>query len=237
MGIEHEKIHLETTSCLIRQLPLRCLKTTELGASLFINRELSTSRTLEDALKITNTWVEVPATEVKIGRVHTGFQKRKEHAVPYYGWDNEFGTHTAKVEGFKVSDKLISNAQFYEFALDNGYESKELWSEEGWRWSSGTKSKWPKFWVNRSENQTLEASNFTLRLTLSETETLPWDFPVEINCFEANAYCRWLSRKMGKAIRLPTEDEYYSTLKHIKYDHKKDSSNIGLVHASPSPVD
>lgn len=26
MGIEHEKIHLETTSCLIRQLPLSCIK-------------------------------------------------------------------------------------------------------------------------------------------------------------------------------------------------------------------
>jgi len=26
MGIEHEKIHLETTSCLIRQLPLKVLK-------------------------------------------------------------------------------------------------------------------------------------------------------------------------------------------------------------------
>lgn len=27
MGIEHEKIHLETTSCLIRQLPLKVLNT------------------------------------------------------------------------------------------------------------------------------------------------------------------------------------------------------------------
>ena len=39
MGIEHEKIHLETTSCLIRQLPLKCLKTTELAPSLFIKRQ------------------------------------------------------------------------------------------------------------------------------------------------------------------------------------------------------
>ena len=26
MGIEHEKIHLETTTCLVRQLPLRVIK-------------------------------------------------------------------------------------------------------------------------------------------------------------------------------------------------------------------
>ena len=35
MGIEHEKIHLETTSCLIRQLPLKVLSNTELAATLF----------------------------------------------------------------------------------------------------------------------------------------------------------------------------------------------------------
>jgi formylglycine-generating enzyme required for sulfatase activity len=132
--------------------------------------------------------------------------------LPYYGWDNEFGTHSAQVKGFKISDKLISNAQFLEFVLDHGYENKDLWSEEGWRWASGSKSRWPKFWVNRSETQNIEPSNFTLRLTLSETESLPWDFPVEINCFEASAYCRWLSRKHSKAIRLPTEDEFYATL-------------------------
>jgi hypothetical protein len=74
-------------------------------------------------------------------------------------------------------------------------------------------------------------------LTLSETESLPWDFPVEINCFEAYAYCRWLSRKVGKAIRLPTEDEFYATLKHIEFDNKKIPTNVGLAYSSPTPVD
>ena len=157
--------------------------------------------------------------------------------MPYYGWDNEFGTHSAKVQAFKLSEKLVSNALFYEFVVERGYENKEFWSEEGWRWASGTKSRWPKFWVNRSENHTLEPSNFTLRLTLSETENLPWDFPVELNCFEAYAYCRWLSRKAGKAIRLPTEDEFYATLKHIGFENKKYPTNLGLSYSSPTPVD
>jgi formylglycine-generating enzyme required for sulfatase activity len=74
-------------------------------------------------------------------------------------------------------------------------------------------------------------------LTLSETESLPWDFPVEINCFEAYAYCRWLSKKQGKAIRLPTEDEFYATLKHIEFNYKNDITNLGVSHASPTPVD
>lgn len=39
MGIEHEKIHLETTTCLIRQLPLRTI-VTQNEKSIFFTRQL-----------------------------------------------------------------------------------------------------------------------------------------------------------------------------------------------------
>jgi formylglycine-generating enzyme required for sulfatase activity len=60
------------------------------------------------------------------------------------------------------------------------------------------------------ENQPPE---FVLRLTLSLTESMPWDWPAEVNCLEANAYCRWLTKTTGITTRLPTEDEYYLMLK------------------------
>lgn len=50
----------------------------------------------------------IPENQVTIGRSHTGFSKSGEPA--YYGWDNEFGTHTAIVKEHQVSDKLVSNA-------------------------------------------------------------------------------------------------------------------------------
>ena len=56
---------------------------------------------------------------------------------------------------------------------------------------------------------------------ISVTDEMPWDWPVEVNCFEAHAYCRWLTKKTGKATRLPTEDEYYAMLKFINFDHQK----------------
>jgi formylglycine-generating enzyme required for sulfatase activity len=95
--------------------------------------------------------VSIPTTDIKIGRVHSGFSNREDDAVPYYGWDNEFGHHSAKVQGFRVSEKLISNAEFFNFVLDQGYTREEFWSQEGWKWVSFTKSTYPKFWVNRSE--------------------------------------------------------------------------------------
>ena len=47
MGIEHEKIHLETTSCLIRQLPLKFIKPNY--KSIFFQRELKAGKSLEQA--------------------------------------------------------------------------------------------------------------------------------------------------------------------------------------------
>lgn len=78
---------------------------------------------------------------------------------------------------------------------EKGYEREEYWSKEGWKWACGTKSKYPKFWVDRSQGSSSieQPSNFTLRLMLNETETMPWDIPAEVNNFEASAYCRWLS--------------------------------------------
>lgn len=35
---------------------------------------------------------------------------------------------------------------------------------------------------------------------------MPWDWPVEVNNLEAEAFCNWKSKKIGKNIRLPTED-------------------------------
>lgn len=129
-----------------------------------------------------------------------------------------------------MSDKLVSNAQFLSFVRDGGYEKQEYWSSEGWNWATGQIEKFPKFWIKK------EKDDFALRLTFSEMKDLPWDWPVEINCLEASAYCRWLSAKLGQAVRLPTEDEYYSMLKYAGYDETT-AFNIGARYTSPTPVD
>jgi formylglycine-generating enzyme required for sulfatase activity len=63
--------------------------------------------------------------------------RRGDSKPAVYGWDNEFGAHSAKVDQHKVSDRLVTNADFLQFVLDRGYEKKELWSAEGWNWASG----------------------------------------------------------------------------------------------------
>lgn len=36
-----------------------------------------------------------------------------------------------RVPEFEVSKYLVSNREFFEFVKDNGYQRKELWTEEG----------------------------------------------------------------------------------------------------------
>jgi formylglycine-generating enzyme required for sulfatase activity len=55
--------------------------------------------------------------------------KPRDHVL--YGWDNEYGQQCATVHPFRVSKYLVSNAEFHEFVCDDGYTTREHWSEEG----------------------------------------------------------------------------------------------------------
>jgi hypothetical protein len=102
MGMEHARIHLETSSVIIRQLPTKYLSPDPLWAPC------STK-----GLAPENSLVPIPPGTVSLG-------KTKEH--PLYGWDNEYGSLTATTEEFHVSKYLVSNKEFLGFVEDKGYE-------------------------------------------------------------------------------------------------------------------
>jgi len=81
MGIEHERIHLETSSVLIRQLPIDQVQQLPFWDICPEAGEAPVNELLE----------------VAGGRVRLG--KSREH--PLYGWDNEYGVHEATVAPFK----------------------------------------------------------------------------------------------------------------------------------------
>ncbi len=180
MGIEHERIHLETSSVLIRQLPIDQV------------RRLDFWEICRDwAEPPENVLLPVPGAKVLLG---------KEAGNPLYGWDNEYGRNEAEVRGFAASKYLVSNREFLGFVEDGGYREPEWWTEEGWNWKSFKEAEHPLFWVPR-------ANGWGLR-TMLEVIDLPWNWPVEVNYLEAKAFCNWLAAKSGKPIRLPTEDEW-----------------------------
>ncbi|HJV33869.1 5-histidylcysteine sulfoxide synthase [Geomonas sp.] len=214
MGIEHERIHLETSSVLIRQLPLDKVRRHELWE---ICREAGEAPV--------NELIQVPGGKVVLG---------KDDSHPLYGWDNEYGHHEATVETFAASKYLVSNREFLEFVQDGGYREQKWWTEEGWNWRNFKQADFPLFWVRREEGWGLR--------TMLEVIDLPWNWPVEVNYLEAKAFCNWKAAKSGKPIRLPSEDEW-NRLRDLAaipdpQGWDKAPGNINLEYwASSCPVD
>jgi len=181
MGIEHERIHLETSSVLIRQLPLD-----QVQQLPFWNV------CPESGEPPVNELLPVAGGKVLLG-------KAKDH--PLYGWDNEYGFHEAEVAGFKAGKCLVSNREFLEFVESGCYRDRQWWSEEGWHWRQFKQAEHPLFWIKAGDNWKLR--------TMASEITLPWNWPVEVNQLEAKAFCNWKSAQTGKPVRLPTEDEWH----------------------------
>jgi putative 4-mercaptohistidine N1-methyltranferase len=123
------------------------------------------------------------------------------------------------------------------FIDDGGYRDESLWTEEGRGWLHYTRAEHPRFWVRR------EGTYFQRNL-LNEMP-LPRDWPVEVNCLEAQAYCAWLARKTGENVQLPTEAHWYALRQTLPAALAADQpfwktapGNINLEHgASSTPVD
>lgn len=211
MGIEHERIHLETSSVLIRQHELDNVRP---QAEWLPIRE--TGEAPENSL------MTVPAGTVDIG---------KSHDDVYYGWDNEYGEHHAAVNEFKASQYLVSNQEYLAFVEDGGYEESQYWTEEGQAWRQFSQAKHPTFWRWRNR--------WHLRLMTEEIE-MPWDWPVEVNYHEAKAFCNWKKEQTGQPIRLPTEDEWYRLCSEAgvnEISERPANANLHLDHgASSCPV-
>lgn len=213
MGIEHERIHLETSSVLIRQLPLELLT-----PGLFGERCPTAGEAPANEL------IAVEGSIMKLG-------KPADH--PLYGWDNEYGNYEEEVANFAAAKFLTSNGEYLSFMEEGGYLTQEYWTEEGWKWRNFKQAEMPLFWRK-------DETGYRLRLVAEEIE-MPWNWPVEVNYLEAKAFCNWKSGKTGKDYRLPTEAEWHrlhqiAGLNDVT-DWDKAPGNINLEHfTSPCPV-
>lgn len=211
MGIEHERIHLETSSVLIRQLPIEAV----------VSSELFPICPQQDTDAPENTLLEVSAGEVLINH---------QDPAEYYGWDNEYGEHRAFVDTFKASKYLVSNAEFLTFVEAGGYETAEFWDDEGDRWREYSPVKHPSFWVEKQDGWALRC--------MTEEIPMPWSWPAEVNFLEAAAFCRWKSKMTGKPIRLPSEDEWLRLRDFSGALAYQEQANWNLQkYASSTPVD
>ncbi|MBE9067410.1 5-histidylcysteine sulfoxide synthase [Leptolyngbya cf. ectocarpi LEGE 11479] len=205
MGMEHNRVHFETSSVLLRQFPTKHLKRPKDWQYAETN-----NKTLE------NKMIAVSGGVASLG---------KPHNDSTYGWDSEYGHRTVDVQPFMASQYLVTNADFLQFVQENGYENPEFWDEESWQWKTDYEVKHPRFWIPQSQSA---KGTYRYRTLFDEIE-LPFDWPVEVNHYEAAAYCRW----QGERTRLMTEAEW--TLVAAECEDEQ-TLNLGLKFGSPSPV-
>lgn len=213
MGIEHERIHLETSSVLIRQHALQYVRP---------HPAWQPCRKCGDAPM--NDMVDIPAGTVQLG---------KGADDPTYGWDNEYGCHEAEIQPFQASRYLVSNREYLGFVEAGGYDNDSWWEEEGRSWKNYTQAQHPTFWLR-------DGGAWKFRL-MTEEVAMPWDWPAEVNYHEAKAFCNWKKAETGTPVRLPTEDEWYRLYDMAALDEvpraNPANANLHLDHyASSCPV-
>ena len=212
MGIEHERIHLETSTVLIRQHALNFVQTLT---------NWSPCQNI-DVIAPVNSFVDIPALDIQLNKT-----------AEYYGWDNEYGQFNAHCPAFQASKYLTSNAEFLLFVEAGGYQHDQYWQEEGLAWKQYIKSEHPIFWLK-------DGHSWHLRLMTQEV-SMPWSWPVEVNYHEAKAYCNWQSEQTGKQVRMPTEHEWVSIYEYAGLSDESvansNNANLHLDHfASTCPV-
>jgi 5-histidylcysteine sulfoxide synthase len=218
MAIEHQYIHIETSSMLIRQLPVEQLQCPE-----------SWQYAPTNGYTTANEMIEVTGGTVRLG---------KPQDSNIYGWDIEYGDRIVNVATFQASKYLITNAEFLDFVKDGGYENQDYWHEQSWAWKVQHDIKHPKFWIPLDQNVGALHQHFEYKYRAMFDEiVMPFDFPVEVNHYEAIAYCRW----KGNHTRLMSEAEWYlatygSSEIAQAADSQAENYNLNLKFASPSPV-
>jgi 5-histidylcysteine sulfoxide synthase len=135
MGIEHQRIHIETSSMLIRQLSVERVK-----------RPQNWKYAPFNGYTPENEMLEVAGGVVKLGKAFDD---------PTYGWDIDYGSRTVEVAPFLASKYLITNAEFLYFIKAGGYENQDYWDAESWDWKTQYNIQCPKFWLHENGSQSL----------------------------------------------------------------------------------
>ena len=219
MGCEHERIHIETSSVIMRMLPLQ-----------YLTEKEGWNTCSESSNAPDNELVPISGKLVEFGKLSSDYT---------FGWDNEYGYDTLTLNDFSVSKYLVTNQEYLEFVNAGGYQNKALWTDEGQQWLGFTKASMPRFWVEKTCGN--NKKSYWQRNLLNETP-LPLNWPVEVNYLEAKAFCQWKNKQVvNDNIRLPTEAEWLCLRDKVSGDLASWENAPGNInneyYASSCPVD
>lgn len=211
MGFEHEKIHFETSSVLIRELPIEFLEVPQYWAPMHPS--------FQNLKPKENEWKKKNGGTISLG---------KKLDTESFGWDNEYGNRQVNIKDFTFTKYQITNGEYLEFVSTGSYINDKYWSAEGLEWRKFRNTKRPTFWVATGPEG---AHQYELR-TLFNIIPMPLSWPAEVNFHEAQAYCQYKNEKDKSSLhyRLLTEAEFNS-LKPIGLDPVLQKQRMSEYHS------
>lgn len=184
IGIHHEKQHQELLITDIKYI---------LGNNPLLPK-YNNSFSENEVQNFQQEWISVKEGVYEIGHNKTG----------EFCYDNELGHHKVYLHDYKISNKLITNAEYIEFINAGGYKNFNLWHAEGWDWVQQNNIASPMYWhsIDGKWHQ----------FTMQGLQKLNIEAPVShLSYFEAFAFAQW------RDCRLPTEFEWEAAQQNFEW--------------------
>jgi len=155
---------------------------------------------------------------MKEGNYEIGFNEEKG-----FCFDNELGNHKVFLHEFQISNRLITNSEYQEFIIDEGYTNHKLWLADGWNWIKENRIDAPLYWHQKDDDW--------FQYTLNGLEKINPTAPVtHVSYYEAEAFARWKNK------RLPTEFEWETACKKNENKIPKAANLANNEYYEPAPA-
>ncbi len=127
--------------------------------------------------------------------------------ITQFHYDNELGRHKVYLHNYSIASNLVTNAEYIDFIVKNGYKDHNLWHAEAWDWVNTNNITQPMYWH--------KIDGDWYHYTLNGLQKIDKNAPVtHISYFEAFAYAQY------KNCRLATEFEWEAAQDRFKWGQR-----------------
>lgn len=106
-------------------------------------------------------------------------------------FDNELPRQITELHSYRISQSMVSNANWLSFMHSGGYQRDEWWSEEGSSWRQQHQPQAPHHWrMDANDQWYIVGQNGC-------SDISPTDPVYGLSLYEARAYCNWIAGHEG----------------------------------------